>query len=129
MEQEQIVLCDTSVIIDYYNGNTSIIEALDNIGFKNIAISFVVYGEAIYGALNKRDMQRWMKFLDKLIIIPMNEEIAGLSTELLKKYVLSHKLHFADAMIASTAIYYNLPLFTLNKKDFRFIKNLQLLKE
>lgn len=129
MEQEQIVLCDTSVIIDYYNGNTSIIEAFDNIGFKNIAISFVVYGEAIYGALNKRDMQRWMKFLDKLIIIPMNEEIAGLSTELLKKYVLSHKLHFADAMIASTAIYYNLPLFTLNKKDFRFIKNLQLLKE
>jgi len=74
-------------------------------------------------------MQRWIKFLDKLIIIPMNEEIAGLSTELLKKYVLSHKLHFADAMIASTAIYYNLPLFTLNIKDFRFIKNLQLLKE
>jgi tRNA(fMet)-specific endonuclease VapC len=85
MEQEQIVLCDTSVIIDYYNGNTSIIEALDNIGFKNIAISFVVYGEAIYGALNIKDMQRWIKFLDKLIIIPMNEEIAGLSTELLKK--------------------------------------------
>jgi predicted nucleic acid-binding protein len=129
MEQEQIVLCDTSVIIDYYNGNTSIIEALDNIGFNNIAISFVVYGEAIYGALNKKDMQRWVKFLDKLIIIPMNEEIAGLSTELLKKYVLSHKLHFADAMIASTAIYYNLPLFTLNINDFRFIKNLQLLKE
>ena len=129
MEQEQIVLCDTSVIIDYYNGNTSIIEALDKIGFNNIAISFVVYGEAIYGALNKKDMQKWMKFLDKLIIIPMNEEIAGLSTELLKKYVLSHKLHFADAMIASTAIYYNLPLFTLNIKDFRFIKNLQLLKE
>ena len=75
MAKEQIVLCDTSVIIDYYNGNKLIIEELDRIGFKNIAISFVVYGEAIYGALNKQDFQKWIKFLDKFIIINMNEEI------------------------------------------------------
>jgi predicted nucleic acid-binding protein len=128
MAKEQIVLCDTSVIIDYYNGNKLIIEELDRIGFKNIAISFVVYGEAICGALNKQDFQKWIKFLDKFIIINMNEEIAINSSELLKKYVLSHKLHFADAMIASTALYYQLPLFTLNKKDFRFIDNIELYK-
>ena len=50
MAKEQMILRDTSVIIDYYNGNKLIIEELDRSGFKNIAISFVVYGEAIYGA-------------------------------------------------------------------------------
>ena len=58
----------------------------------------------------------------------MNEEIAINSTELLRKYVLSHKLHFADAMIASTSIYYHIPLFTLNRKDFKYIDDIYLYK-
>ena len=60
MAKEQMILRDTSVIIDYYNGNKLIIEELDRIGFKNIAISLVVYGEAIYGALNKPDFHKWI---------------------------------------------------------------------
>lgn len=32
----------------------------------------------------------------------------------------------ADALIAATALHYNLPLYTLNKKDFRYIAGLRL---
>lgn len=32
----------------------------------------------------------------------------------------------ADALIASTALVWGLPLVTLNKKDFQFIESLQL---
>ena len=44
------------------------------------------------------------------------------------KYSLSHKLSIPDAIIASTAIYYEIELYTLNIKDFKFIKDIKLYK-
>ena len=40
-------------------------------------------------------------------------------------YSLSHKLTIPDALIAATAITQDLELYTLNIKDFRFIKDLK----
>ncbi len=44
------------------------------------------------------------------------------------KYSLSHNLDLPDALIASTAIIYDLELYTLNLKHFRYIDNLKLWK-
>jgi len=44
----------------------------------------------------------------------------------MEEYSLSHRLSIPDALIASTAIVNDLELFTLNLKDFRFIKGLKL---
>lgn len=41
------------------------------------------------------------------------------------EYTLSHNLDLPDALIASTAIIYDLELYTLNKKHFRYIDNLK----
>jgi hypothetical protein len=51
----------------------------------------------------------------------------GIEDELLEKYSLSHKLSLPDALIAATAIVYGIELFTLNLKDFKFIKQVKLL--
>jgi len=37
-------------------------------------------------------------------------------------------MDFADLLIASTAIYHNLPLLTLNTDHFKHIERLRLLK-
>ncbi|MCU0286836.1 MAG: hypothetical protein MUF15_10600 [Acidobacteria bacterium] len=55
-----------------------------------------------------------------------HNEIARLSSLLLKNYLLSHNLQIADAIIAATSLVYDIPLFTHNKKDFRYIPNLNL---
>lgn len=39
---------------------------------------------------------------------------------------LSHRLAIPDGFIAATAIENDVELFTLNKKDFRFIEGLKL---
>lgn len=44
----------------------------------------------------------------------------------METYSLSHKLSLPDALIAATAIEHDIPLYTLNLKDFRFISMLQL---
>lgn len=44
----------------------------------------------------------------------------------METYSLSHKLSIPDAIIAATALVYDLELYTLNLKDFRFIPGLTL---
>jgi predicted nucleic acid-binding protein len=50
------------------------------------------------------------------------------SLELMKKYSLSHGLLIPDAIIAASAITKNLPLWTFNQKDFKFIDDLVIFK-
>ena len=125
--EKEIILCDTSVIIEYYNGNESVISRLDKIEFRNLAINSVTYGEALYGSLNKSDFNKWCDFLDNFILLDINEKTSRQALALLRKYILSHKLHVADSLIAATALYYDIPLFTFNRKDFRYITGLELL--
>jgi predicted nucleic acid-binding protein len=39
---------------------------------------------------------------------------------------LSHNLAIPDAIVAATAMYAGMELFTYNQKDFRYIKGLRL---
>jgi len=41
-------------------------------------------------------------------------------------YSLSHKLSIPDAIIAATALHYDIELYTYNTKDFRFIEGIKL---
>jgi len=63
-----------------------------------------------------------------LQIIHIQAEISDKAVKLVEKYALSHKLSIPDALIAATAIYHNLALYTLNVKDFIFIENVKLHK-
>jgi predicted nucleic acid-binding protein len=45
----------------------------------------------------------------------------------LRQYRLSHGLLIPDALIAATAINFNIPLLTKNQSDYRFIKEVNLL--
>jgi len=59
----------------------------------------------------------------------LNEEITEIAINLIEKYSKSHRLKIPDALIASTAIYYNISLWTYNIKDFHFTENLSLFKD
>ena len=56
------------------------------------------------------------------------EDISTHFVNLLGKYALSHKLSVPDALIASTAISKDMPIYTLNIKDFHYIPGLKLYK-
>lgn len=59
-------------------------------------------------------------------LLPLQPAIGQQMRQLLDSYTLSHRLQFPDALIAATALHHGLPLFTLNRKDFRYIAGLQL---
>ena len=128
MEKEPLVLCDTNVIIEFYKENAEIIESLKSIGQNAIALSVVISGELLFGALNKRELSRIKKDLSHLMIFDINKQVCDQFIELMTAYSLSHNLTVPDGMIAATSIVHDIPLYTLNKKDFKYIRELQLWK-
>ncbi len=126
METEKVVLCDTNILIEFYKNNTAIIAELQKIGQDNIAINAVIVGELIYGALNKKELQKILKDIKHLRVIDITPNICNTFIRLMTEFSLSHNLTLPDAIIAATALEKNTPLYTLNKKDFKYIKNLKL---
>ncbi len=82
--------------------------------------------ELLYGARNKKELQAIRNDIDSLIVLPIEANISVLSVDLVEKYSLSHKLSLPDALIAATALFHNIPLYTLNSKDFKFIPKIKL---
>jgi predicted nucleic acid-binding protein len=109
MEQEMI-LCDTNILIEVYKGNEKVIRELVKMGQQNIAISDVTSAELLFGARNKEELKILKKDLEKLTCIPINSQISNLSVQLVEKYSLSHKLTLPDALIAATAMVYGIEL-------------------
>ena len=123
-----MILVDTNILIEIYRDNQLIIDKVRSIGQENIAVSVITNAELMYGARNKNELQTILKDLKKLTVLNLDTDISSKFVQLIEKYALSHKLSLPDAMIAATAICRNLTLYTLNIKDFIFIKDIDLLE-
>ncbi len=126
--EKEIVLCDTNVIIELLKDNQLINRQLKQIGQTNLYISTITAAELYFGALNKKELYFIQKRINSITHIPINESISDHFESLMVKYSLSHKLSIPDAIIAATALFFNLPLFTLNTKDFKYLPDLILFK-
>jgi predicted nucleic acid-binding protein len=121
-----MTLCDTNILIEFYKNNGKAVNELRHIGINQLAISVITQAELYYGAINKVELQKIRKHLEIITIFPVDIVVSTKFIELMETYSLSHKLAIPDALIASTALVYNLDLYTLNLKDFRFIEGLNL---
>jgi tRNA(fMet)-specific endonuclease VapC len=120
------VLCDTCTLIDFVNGKSNAISQLYQQN-KILFINPIIELELLQGARNKKEMHYLEDKLEMFYKLEMPSEIFQLARELIKMYALSHGLRLADALIAATALTYDLTLFTLNINDFKFIPALQIL--
>ena len=129
MEKKQLIICDSDVMIDFWNKNNKrhpdtkyIIEEV--LGIDNIILSAVTQMELIIGAKNTADLFRINKNIHQFNIALINDKITESAILLLQNYRLSHGLALPDALIAATSLILNIKLFTYNLKDYRFIDEL-----
>jgi predicted nucleic acid-binding protein len=59
-------------------------------------------------------------------ILHFNTGVSTLTIEYISRFRLSHNLQIPDAIIAASAVTFDLPLFTYNLKDFQFIPDIRL---
>jgi predicted nucleic acid-binding protein len=117
MEKEELVICDSDVVIELLDrSNKSIKNRLVQLGVEKLAVSSITYSEIIFGAFDKKYQKKLIEQLNKFILIEIDSSIDFIHRELVKRYALSHRLSIQDALVASTALKDNYPLYTLNQK-------------
>ena len=121
---EKIIL-DTNILIEILKNNKSIIGKVET--FEVHYISEISKMELFYGALNKKELEKLDKFIDLFQVIPLDEHISNKASSLIFAYAKSHNLNIPDGLIAATSLKSNIPLYTLNTKDFYYIDGINLI--
>lgn len=121
-----MVLLDTNIVIEIYKNNPLIISEIMQIGEENICISIITAGELLYGALNRQELNFIRKNLKTITNIKIDNVVCDKFIEIMDNYSLSHNLKIPDGLIAATALVFDIPIYTLNLKDFKHIKGIQI---
>lgn len=112
-------LADTNFLIFTSQGNPIVETFLDY----NIGISFITEMELLgVFSISKIQKANMQNIIDQCFVIDFNLEIKKSAIQLKQKY----KVKLPDAIIAATAIHYNIPFITADA-DFKVIKELDLL--
>lgn len=114
---------DTNVIIDYTSNllpvkGTAFVENICNVDFN---ISVVVKIESLGYGNETAKMKLLEEFLATATIYPLDDTTTQKTIELRK----IKKLKLGDAIIAATALVYDLTLITRNTSDFKNIPELK----
>ena len=119
---EQKYLIDTNVLVDAQMGRlpTNGLNFLAKIINENFIISFITLIEYLgYKNISKSSEE----FIALAEVIEIDKITIRNCIDLRKKY----KIKLPDAIIAATALTYNLILITNNEKDFREIQNMNVI--
>jgi predicted nucleic acid-binding protein len=120
---EQKYLMDTNVIIDNF-GNKLPANAKAFLNGLDITISAVTQIE-ILGWFNatKQQLKPLYEFMELVTILPINEDVIEKTIAVRQ----TKKIALGDAIIAATALVYDLVLISRNISDFKNIEGLQVI--
>jgi predicted nucleic acid-binding protein len=124
MGTKKVVLVDTDIFIKVFRGNAIHKKNLDLLAGR-ISVSAITVLELYQGVTSRKRKFDLEKQLRAYRILPVSERISDKAMSLMKKYYPENQMLPPDSLIAATAIYHKLDLYTDNKNDFRFIDDLR----
>jgi tRNA(fMet)-specific endonuclease VapC len=122
-----LVILDTCILIEIQRGNQQIIDRVYDFERSDLCITPIVIAEFYRGSRNKAEFIKCRKLVNKFRVLALDQNVAMVFGEFFEQYSISHRPSIPDMLIAATAIHYNVSLYTLNVKDFNFIKEISLL--
>ncbi len=121
-------LIDSDVLIDVLRGDPLALGTLNALLQEGpVTVSVISRMETIRGCLNREMQQKAERLLKQVELVSLDAQISTRADQLITSYYLSNNMAVPDALIAATALVYDLPLLSKNQRDFRFIPGLQLL--
>ncbi|QXU42616.1 type II toxin-antitoxin system VapC family toxin [Pedobacter sp. D749] len=128
---DQIIMVDTSILIDYFRKKDKSKTRLFDLSQKseNLCISSITEFEIYTGAKGEQ-ADFWKAMLSGFIVFPFDSDAALMAVEVQNKLKRHRKsIDKADLFIAATAIAHDLYFDTLNYKHFENIEDLKLFKQ
>lgn len=123
-EREPRGLIDTDILIDFLRGFDLADQFLNNQKHRGLLVSDITAMELIKGCHNFMEIKKVERFLESFQIIPLSPDISQKARDMMTQFAVSHGLAIPDALIAATAMVYNLNLFTKNIRHFQMIPEL-----
>ena len=124
------VLLDTSIVIEILRNNQAIAQSIVNIGWGNCCISEITVVELLYGAECSKNAEQNIKTVKSIIksfkVIPFKKCIKHFCKEKARLKNIGKMIDDNDLYIGTTAVSLGIKAFTLNKKHFERIKDLDL---
>jgi predicted nucleic acid-binding protein len=122
-KREKMKLVDTNIFIDFFRGleaaSTFMKENIDTILFSAITEAELLSGKECN---NNKDKQKILHFLSQFDKIPVDNPLVQTAGALRRNYDIA----LPDAIIAASAILFDIPLVTKNIKHFEKIKELKI---
>ena len=124
---ESEYLIDTNVEIEYIGASLpeKALSKLDTIINSQFYISVINKIELFgFSGLTENETEKFTLFIDSAINIGLNRDVVNMTIEIRKAF----KIKIPDAIIAATALTYDLVLITRNTADFKNIPNIRMLE-
>lgn len=124
---EQEYLIDTNVAIEYIGATLpeKALNKLDTIIDSHFYISVINKIELLgFAGLSTNETEKFTMLVEAAINLGLNKEVVNKTIEIRKEY----KIKIPDAIIAATALTYDLVIITRNISDFKNIPNIQLIE-
>ncbi len=125
---EEMILCDSDVIVELWRNNPGVVELIKQLGEENLYINAIIKAEIQNKAVDKRDLRHINQRLENFPLIMLDDDISEKFNDLFEKYLLSHRPAVPDMLVAATALSYDISLFTLNIDHFSFVSGLKLIQ-
>jgi tRNA(fMet)-specific endonuclease VapC len=133
MRSEPRYLVDTDWMVNYLAGRETYLLRFEELGLSNAAISIVTKAELHEGIARSRDPSQSRQSLERVVQAgvsvadltdPICEVFGRIRGDLRQRRMLIGDF---DLIIASTALYYGIPLCTNNRRHFERIEGLQII--
>ena len=120
-------MIDTSVLIGRFRREPRAMAALERVGDAGLLLCDAIVAEVLAGTRNRKEYTETKRELfSQFHVLPLTMEVTQCFRAILDGLAMGRNIHFADQLIAATAIAHNVPLLTLNSKHFKGIKGLRL---
>ncbi|HJH26737.1 MAG TPA: hypothetical protein C5S37_08190 [Methanophagales archaeon] len=128
MEQMEIIILDTDILIDYFRGVEVAKDYILGIPANERATTDITLMELFKGARNKEELENIDKFIKRniFIVLPVSSSASRRAVQILRRYSIQKGLGLPDALIAAVTIPAGGKLITGNKKHFEFIEGLKV---
>lgn len=124
------LIFDTNILLYLAHGDAAVIRRFREEWQDHLCgMSIISMMEILIGAHDPEEDAALSERLERIIIIPLTEDIAKMASISLRerKQKNLRSPRFADTIIACTALSLNVPLVTNNTKDFAHFENLNII--
>jgi predicted nucleic acid-binding protein len=111
-------IIDSNIVIDLLRNLPQAVQWQQSLQRQNLAITPIVWMEVVEGAGNTIEQNKALRLMRQFSIEHPNEDDNNWAILQFGRFHLSHRIEYEDIMIASVAVRLNVPLYTLNIRDF-----------